>query len=87
MVFGDASGAEEDNNPAINLIISETSVFSLKLLKYEPSMVPQSFEVGSPTLTFSACSDLWTLTPYFSVIEPSGESKPLPDICKFSAVP
>ena len=87
MVFGEASGAEEDNNPAINLIISETSVFSLKLLKYEPFMVPQSFEVGWPTLIFSACNDFDTITPYFPVIEPSGESKPLPDICKFSDVP
>ena len=32
-VFGEASGAEDDNKPATNLNISDTSVFELKLLK------------------------------------------------------
>jgi hypothetical protein len=33
LVLGAASGAEDDNKPATNLSISETSVFLLKLLK------------------------------------------------------
>ena len=32
-VFGDASGAEDDNSPAINLNISDTFVCEVKLLK------------------------------------------------------
>ena len=32
-VFGDASGAEADNNPATNLKISDTFVSDVKLLK------------------------------------------------------
>jgi hypothetical protein len=85
-VFGDASGAEDDNNPATNLNISDTSVFLSKLLKYEPSkLVFQSLDVGIPTLIFAACIDCETCNAYFPVTAPSGElrSAPLPVILIF----
>ena len=49
-MFGAASGADDDNNPATNLNISDTLVSAVKLLKYDPfKLVCQSFDVGIPT--------------------------------------
>jgi hypothetical protein len=58
-VFGDASGAEDDSNPAINRSISDTFVFAVKLLKYEPfKLVCHAFEVGIPLVIFDAEIDV-----------------------------
>jgi hypothetical protein len=50
-VFGEASGADADNRPAMNLNISDTFVVGVKLLKYEPfKLVCHALEVGLPLL-------------------------------------
>ena len=73
-VFGDASGADADNKPATNLKISETSVFCVKLLKYDPTKFAcHWFEVGTPTFMFSAWIDWDTDNAYLFDTAPSGE--------------